>query len=257
MFFTASLDGKVCAFWAESGERLGTYSTESTAAVRAMAISHDSKYLLVGKRDGQVTIFNVEDGTLLQEFYGPSIMIHTLEFNMGSKQFLLLAGVGAGKKHSAIHVYDLQDTLNSPKGETLYGKEITRRTVANFTTATWGYLNETVIVGTDAGTVEIIDATTGAVRKEEALHKEPVTSLRMSADYSLLISASRDCIAKILDPYTLTVITEFNAQRPLNTGVISPLYLSEETSKRKFHALVAGGQDVRQVTTTATEVRTN
>lgn len=97
----------------------------------------------------------------------------------------------------------------------------------------------------------------GSVRKEEALHKEPVTSLRMSADYSLLISASRDCVAKILDPYTLTVITEFNAQRPLNTGVISPLYLSEEANKRKFHALVAGGQDVRQVTTTATEVRTN
>jgi len=163
LFFTASLDGKVCAFWAESGERLGTYSTDSTAAIRAMAISHDSKYLLVGKRDGQVTIFNVEDGTLLQEFYGPSIMIHTLEFNMGSKQFLLLAGVGAGKKHSAIHVYDLQETLNAPKGETLYGKEITRRTFANFTTATWGYLNETVIVGTDAGTVEIIDVAAGTI----------------------------------------------------------------------------------------------
>lgn len=76
----------------------------------------------------------------------------------------------------------------------------------------------------------------------------------MSADYSLIISSSRDCVAKIIDPYTLTVITEFNAQRPLNTAVISPLYLSEESGKRKFHALVAGGQDVRQVTTTAADV---
>jgi len=49
----------------------------------------------------------------------------------------------------------------------------------------------------------------------------------------------------------LEVIKEFYAQRPLNSAVISPLM---KEAKPKYHALFAGGQEAREVTTTAAEV---
>lgn len=68
----------------------------------------------------------------------------------------------------------------------------------------------------------------------------------------MLITCSRDGMAKLLHPKTLAEVRVFNFVKPCRSAAISPLF--DNTDYQKFHVLLAGGQDAREVTTTqATE----
>lgn len=64
----------------------------------------------------------------------------------------------------------------------------------------------------------------------------------MNADKTLLITASKDCSAKLIDPMTLDVIKVYRTDRPVNGAVISPTHP---------HVLIGGGQEAMSVTVTA------
>lgn len=87
---------------------------------------------------------------------------------------------------------------------------------------------------------------------EEDLHKLEIFSFTVTYDHTMLITCSKDGYAKLLNPRTLEVVREFAFVKPCRSAVISPLFDSPEN--QKFHVLLAGGQDARDVTTTkATE----
>ena len=68
----------------------------------------------------------------------------------------------------------------------------------------------------------------------------------------MLITCSRDGTAKLLNPRTLEVVREYIFSKPCRNASICPLY--DSADNQKFHVLLAGGQDARDVTTTkATE----
>jgi WD40 repeat protein len=64
----------------------------------------------------------------------------------------------------------------------------------------------------------------------------------------MLITCSKDGTAKLLHPRTLETIKVFDFVKPCRAACISPLFDSSEM--QKFHVLLAGGQDAREVTTT-------
>ena len=71
----------------------------------------------------------------------------------------------------------------------------------------------------------------------------------MSHDYTMLYSASRDGGTKLLHPETFeTVRSNGFGGRPCRTVAVSPLHDSQEW--QKFHILMAGGQDARDVAMT-------
>lgn len=65
----------------------------------------------------------------------------------------------------------------------------------------------------------------------------------------MLSTGSHDNSAKILDPKTLKEIRSFNYGKPVRSAVISPLF--DDPDHQKFHVICAGGQDAKDVTTTA------
>lgn len=68
----------------------------------------------------------------------------------------------------------------------------------------------------------------------------------------MLITCSRDGTAKLLHPRNLSEIRVFSFGKPCRAASVSPLFDSPDN--QKFHVLLAGGQDARDVTTTkATE----
>lgn len=64
----------------------------------------------------------------------------------------------------------------------------------------------------------------------------------------MLITCSKDGTAKLLHPRTLEQIRVFDFVKPCRAAAISPLF--DSTENQKFHVLLAGGQDARDVTTT-------
>ena len=88
----------------------------------------------------------------------------------------------------------------------------------------------------------VINPTTGEIiNTRKDIHTSRVNSIRFNHDKTVLITASKDNTAKILDPYTLDVIKVFQTDRPVNGAVISPTHP---------HVILGGGQDAQSVTTT-------
>jgi len=166
---------------------------------------------------------------------------------MGSEQFFLIS-YNSDDKKSIVSIYDYENAITH---EHPAKRELARRDRDHYYRGVWGYLNKTIVLGTQNGIIDLVDTKTGEILLSAQPHVGQITSLSFSPDFSMLITASRDCFAKILEPDTLKEKRTFNAQRPLNSGVISSLMLDEDNPK--YHCLVAGGQEAREVTTTATD----
>merc|ERR1719502_1387263 len=82
-------------------------------------------------------------------------------------------------------------------------------------------------------------------------HHQPVTSLNFENDRFLMITCSKDATAKLwaLDGDEPELVKQYKTDRPLNDVCISPLYSKDKDAK--MHVLMAGGQDAKDVTTTA------
>ena len=72
--------------------------------------------------------------------------------------------------------------------------------------------------------------------------------MHITYDYTMLVSASKDGYAKLVHPETFRTIREFHYGKPVRSAIISPLFDSDK--HQKFHIIVAGGQDAKDVTTT-------
>ena len=64
----------------------------------------------------------------------------------------------------------------------------------------------------------------------------------------MLMTGSRDGYAKLINPDSLRVVREYHYGKPCRSASISPLFDSDK--HQKFHTILAGGQDARDVTTT-------
>ena len=71
----------------------------------------------------------------------------------------------------------------------------------------------------------------------------------MSHDYTMLFTASRDGTSRLLHPETFEEIRQYQfGKRPCRTVAISPLH--DSTEWQKFHILIGGGQDAKDVALT-------
>lgn len=64
----------------------------------------------------------------------------------------------------------------------------------------------------------------------------------------MLITCSKDGYAKLINPRTLEVVRNLSYGKPCRGAAINPLF--DATENQKFHVLLVGGQDARDVTNT-------
>lgn len=64
----------------------------------------------------------------------------------------------------------------------------------------------------------------------------------------MLFTCSKDNTCKLLHPQTFDEIRNYNFDFPCRDASVSPLYDSEDN--QKFHVLLCGGQDAKDVTQT-------
>ena len=111
------------------------------------------------------------------------------------------------------------------------------------TSLTWTYNDEFIIAGFDNGMLIKYDAAVGKeVTRTTKLHADRINSINWNKDKTLFVTASKDCYAKVIDPYTFEVVKEIKTERPVNGAVFSPTHP---------HIILGGGQDAQTVTTTS------
>ncbi|GAB2215283.1 hypothetical protein Droror1_Dr00019666 [Drosera rotundifolia] len=238
LLFSCAKDHTPTVWFADNGERLGTYRGHN-GAVWTCDVSRDSKRLITGSADQTVKLWNVRTGTELYTFNFDS-PARSVEFSVGDK-LVVITSDPFMQVTSAIHVKRIAKDPSEQVGESAL---VIKGPQGRITRAVWGPLNRTIIsVGEDA-TVRSWDSETGKLLKEsdkETGHKKTITSLCKSADGSHFLTGSLDKTAKLWDIRTLTLIKTYATERPVNAVTMSPIL---------DHVVLGGGQDASAVTTT-------
>ncbi|RXN20291.1 alpha-taxilin-like protein [Labeo rohita] len=116
---------------------------------------------------------------------------------------------------------------------------------SKITSAVWGPLGEFVIAGHENGEINQFSAKSGEILKKAKEHTKQINDIQSSVDLTMVISASKDCTAKMFDSTNLDHIRTFKTERPVNSAAISPIM---------DHVVMGGGQEAMEVTTTSTRI---
>lgn len=239
LFSCARKDKKPVVWYADNGERLGTY-TGHEGAVWDCDVDFTSTLFLTASADRTAKLWEVQTGKELYSFeHGSSV--RSCGFAEGSRMVMTVQEDNF-KCQAAIFIYnveaDMANQTNEPVRE-MFGD------TGKINTALWGGLNTYIISGSDDGTVRKWNVEKGVEEECVQAHTKPVKSIQFSRDKSMFITASSDHTAKLFDAKTMKCMKTYKSDRPLNEASISPAM---------NHVIVGGGQDAMNVTTTSNKV---
>ncbi|KAI3867682.1 hypothetical protein MKW92_036100 [Papaver armeniacum] len=239
LLFSCSKDSIPTAWFADDGERLGTYKGHH-GAVWSCDVSRDSRRLITASADQTAKLWDVQTGTQLFTFDFDATA-RAVDFALGDKLAVITTDPFMDIP-SSIHVKTISNDPDEQTGDSVLTINGTRGRINK---AVWGPLNKTIISAGEDAIVRMWDSETGQLLNEsskETGHHKNITSLSMSEDGSHFLTGSLDKSAILWNTRTLEIIKTYVSKRPINAVAMSPLF---------DHVVVGGGQEVTAVTTTA------
>lgn len=242
LLFTTGKDHTPSLFYADNGERIGTYDGHN-GTVWCVDVNFDSTKLLTGSADNFCKLWEVKTGECLHT-WKHTAPVRSVGFALGDKKFLTVLDNIMGNT-ATIFVWDLElDNLaNHPDCPLLsiQGHQ------AKINRALWGPLNEQLYSCSDDATLRLWDAKTGKQTMcIDDVHGKRISDMQFSFDMTLLVTSCLDNWVRLWDAKTLNLLKCYDAERPLNSACISPLANCP-------YLLVGGGQDAMSVTTTSSK----
>ena len=254
LLFSASKDRYITLWSSEYGERIGTYS--HSAAVYAMAIDDNSKYLVSSDSTGCVYIWEASNGEIINKITIDKVpLISSVNFNYNNDLLSISYGGRLPKSDSFIEIYKFSDLLTKQK-DVKKIKSILIPDKDKISRTKWIDLGKTLISTSESGMIYKYDYETERLLLKTKIHDNIIMDMDVSPKEELILTASKDGKAKVINPDTFEIMSELFPQNPvrnINACRFNPLISSEDESKVKYHAFIAGGQESRDVTTTASK----
>ncbi|EPS44700.1 hypothetical protein H072_1309 [Dactylellina haptotyla CBS 200.50] len=239
LLFSVSKDHVICVWFSQNGERLGTYHGHQ-GAVWTIDSNPTSSILASGAADNTVRLWDIKTGKLIKTWDLPTA-VKRVEFSEDG--LFLVATTEQRMGHlGSILVYSINPDIEGEQDDEPSLKITCEQSKA--TVVAWSYLNKYIIAAHENGTISQYDSKTGEQLLNVQVHEKGplVMDMQMSPDRTYFITASKDKTSKILDVNTLQVLKKFETDTPLNSAAI--------TTKKEF-VILGGGQEARDVTTTA------
>ena len=254
LLFSASKDRYITLWSSECGERIGTYS--HSAAVYAMNIDDNSKYLISSDSTGFVYIWEACNGEIIHKFTIDKIpLISSVYFNYNNDLISVGYGSRASNSDSHIDIYKFNDLLTKQKNVEPI-KKILIPNKDKISKSRWFDLGKSILATSESGMIYKYDFDSEKLLLQKKIHNSVIMDIDISPKEELILTASKDGKAKVLDPDTFEVMSELFPQNPvrnINACRFNPLISSEDEKIVKYHAFIAGGQESREVTTTASK----
>ncbi|KAK8581484.1 hypothetical protein V6N12_071705 [Hibiscus sabdariffa] len=231
LLFSCAKDHTPTVWFADNGERLGTYRGHN-GAVWCCDVSRNSARLIMGSADQTVKLWNVQTGAQLFTFNFGS-PARSVDFSVGDKLAVITTDPFL-ELTSAIHVKRIAGDLT----------ERPSRMNKQSCNGTPQYEYTTIVSAGEDAVIRLWDSETGKLLMEsnkDLGHKKAITSLSKSRDGSNFLIGSLDKSSKLWDTRTLTLIKNFVTERPVNAVAMAPLL---------EHVVLGGGPDPSAVTTT-------
>jgi len=246
-FITCAKDGEVNLIRTDTCERIGSYAPagEKAGAVFAVDITLDSEHVVTATADGKLFFYKFTGEQVQQLNHGG--ILKYVEFNQrpGGQNMVCTCNDKFNSKAEAVPNRIMIWQFQPPKRLLCISEDLPMKA----TKVKWGPFDETLVSIFEEGTLIIWDASNGRKLNVIDAHKGPVTSLNFTEDRLLMITSSKDQTAKLWAMDNHELIKTYETDRPLNDAAISPLYKAGKDPK--YHILMGGGQDAKDVTTTA------
>lgn len=239
--FSASKDKSPCIWYADTGERLGTYGNHG-GTVWDIDPSWDSKYVLTACADAVARVFTCTTGELL--FRMPHRgAVRCVAWSESNGTFATASDQFTSRDPALVSIFDFPtDMADALENGHLPRIEIEiEGTMNKATCMAWGPANTFLVVGHDNGSLAKFCPKTGDCLATIQPHTMRINTLNFNGEKTLFITASADTDAKLFDPETLEVLKVYGTDRPVNGAVLSDLHP---------HVILGGGQDAMKVTTT-------
>lgn len=247
LLFTCSNDKTVCMYNTHMLERVGCFQIKDSC--KSMDVTKDSKLLLAAATTSGIKIFDTATGAQKAELVIPGtvIKVRQVELSYSDKEFLV---VYEDHGKCFIRIYDLKKVLANGLSGVGIDPVMTQNAPKDhdINMAKWGPLDRTIYYCTDRGLLIHYDLEESEVLDAKHVHNNEIFNIKLTPDFTMLFTCSRDGMCKLVHPQTFDEIRQYKFEFPCRDVSISPLYESEEN--QKFHILMCGGQDAKDVTTT-------
>jgi len=240
LLFTCAKDHKPNVWFADNGERLGTFNGHS-GTVWECDVDFNSKRLLTGSSDCTAKLWDVKTGKELYTF-NHKAGIRSVGFSHGESMILAVQD-NTFSSQPTIYIYNLAEDLAEQDSEPVR-ELIPADSTSKMNVALWGNFNQTIISAGDDGYLRLWDVETGKEIQKVQEHKKPINDMQFSKDHTMLITASSDQSAKLFDVKTMKLLKTYKTDRPLNSAAVSPVMP---------HIILGGGQEAMNVTVTSSK----
>jgi translation initiation factor 3 subunit I len=240
LIFSSAKDHHVCAWYSTNGERLGTYNGHK-GSVWSVDVDSNTEYIITASADFSGKLWRAQTGECIftWNFDAP---VKRVEFSPDNKYVFFLTDHVMGQL-GKILIFEIDLTKDAnQKSEPIL--EIVNKgdALVKPTIATWAYSAKYILAGNADGSISKFDSKTGEELDRQTPFKKTITDIQTSSDRSYFIVASKDQTSKIFDVDTFEQLKEFESDAPVNAACITPV---------KDYIILGGGQDARDVTTTA------
>ena len=254
LLFSASKDRYITLWSSEYGERIGTYG--HSAAVYSMDIDDTSKYLISSDSTGYVYIWDASNGEEIHKFAIDNLpLINSVNFNYNNDLISVGYGGRASTSESQIDIYKFSDLLEKKK-KTKPIKSILIPNKDKISKTRWFDLGKSIIATSSKGIIYKYEYESGNLLLQKKVHDNIIMDMDISPKEELILTASKDGKAKVINPDTFDIMSELFPQNPvrnINACKFNPLISSDDEKVVKYHAFIAGGQESRDVTTTTSK----
>lgn len=254
LLFTCSDDQTVCMYNTFLLERIGIFQINDSC--KCIDVSRDSKLLLATATTIGVKMFDTTNGDQLAEIPVNSMVSKFVELSYSDKQFLIVSE--DRQADDIIKIFNTKDALawgvKKDEGQKQFPApvmEIRSPKDHKINCVKWGPLDKSIYYCTDKGRLIKYNLEKKCVELTVDKHKGEIFSVELTDDFTMLLTCGNDGFCKLLNPETFDEIRKFNHEFPCRGASVSPLYMAEEN--QKFHVLICGGQDAKDVTTTAAQ----
>jgi len=257
--FSGSSDRNVILWATETGQKLMTY--EHAAAVNTIGVTSDSKLLVTGDNTGTSYIWDAQGGNLLKKMENEALLnLKSLRISNDDKRVVLVQSGRTKDSTSTVDMYNLLDifmknsgSLTIPTFEPLFHIESSKG--LKYISPKFTKNDNRLYLSRDDGFMELIELNDKKnLLFEKKFHNDVIMDFDISYNEDLAITASLDGTANVFELESLKVISTFkplNPTRNINACKFLPyIRNNEDLANYKFHAVISGGQDCRNVTTT-------
>jgi len=230
LLFSSAKDKAPNVWYSINGERLGTYQGHN-GAVWCIDVDWQSRNFMSGSADNSCKVWDTLTGQCKSTFacanavrscsfsYSGNLIMYTTDSTMGEKCYIIV-----------------RDLREPEKTEPVKQIDVTTQGFSKVTSGLWATLDDTIITGHDQGEMMLWDIRkkSGELSLRIRPHTKNIMDLQKDADSTCVISASKDCTAKLFDIDSLKEMKVYKTEKPVNSACISPT---------KDHVLLGGGQE--------------